>query len=76
MLDDAWQLFAIPREDRASSKCSLNASRSFRMDSLSAGITTSVLGAVVVGELSSVVNWSSAASSRAVDQVIDLARNR
>jgi hypothetical protein len=46
------------------------------MDSLSAGITTSELGAVVVGELSSVVNRSSAASSRVTDQVIGLARNR
>ncbi len=56
VLDEAWQLTPMPRDDSPSSKCSLNASRNFRMDSLSAAITTSELGAALVGELSSVVN--------------------
>jgi transcription antitermination factor NusA-like protein len=31
--DDAWELRAMPRDDSFSSKCSLNASLSFGMDS-------------------------------------------
>jgi hypothetical protein len=37
---EVWQLRAIARDDSFSSKCSRNASLSFRMDSLSAAITT------------------------------------